>query len=348
MKNIFFLLTGILLLAACQKEAKFQMKAPEEVQLNKEFSFDIHNLNEVEASNIKVFVDNQFFKEFPYSSQLKIKLESPVKLGNHLIKVVIINKDKEIYSQEIPIELYAGIKPKVYSYKLITAYPHDPEAFTQGLEFHKDTLYEGTGLNGKSSLRKTDYKTGKIYKKIDLDKKYFGEGISILNDKIYQLTWKSGIAFQYDLNLIKINEFPYGQSKEGWGLCNDGKVLYKSDGTEKIWMINPVDFKEKDFINVYTDKHKIKKINELEWVRGKIFTNVWMKNALAVINPETGEVEAILNLSDLLKDLNPNIPHDVLNGIAYEPKSGHLFVTGKFWDKIFELEIPDEIFVSTD
>ncbi len=344
MKHFFSILLLAFLMAACQKEAKFAIAIPHKVQLGKTFPIKINNINKVDATDVAVYSEGVQLTNTAYQSQVDTEFKKPVKLGKHQLKVVILNQGKEIYSNTFPVELFAGIKPKVFTYELVDIYPHDPEAFTQGLEFHKDTLYEGTGLNGHSSLRKIDYKTGKVLKKIDLDKKYFGEGISIIHDKIYQLTWKSGKAFQYDLNFKKLNEFPYGQSKEGWGLCNDGKLLYKSDGTEKIWLIEPSTFKEKDFINVYTDKHKIKKINELEWVRGKIFTNVWMKNALAVINPETGEVEAILNLSALTKKLNPAIQHDVLNGIAYDKKTGHLFVTGKLWDKMFELKVPEEIF----
>jgi len=344
MKKILSFLIIILLQYSCSPKDQFNYHVSGEANLQYKIDIRIDNINKTQIDKVQVFLDNQKLTEIAYTPHFSIEATSPFSLGKHQLKIILIREGEKINEKSFPIEVYAGLKPKVYTYKLIKTYPHDPKAFTQGLEFHLDTLYEGTGLNGHSSLRKTNYKTGKILKKIDLEKKYFGEGLSILNDKVYQLTWQSGKGFVYDLNFNKIKDFPYEKSKEGWGLCNDGKLLYKSDGTEKIWILNPESLKEETFINVYTDKHKIKKINELEWVDGKIFTNVWMKNALAIINPKTGEVTGIINLSGLIKELNPNIQHDVLNGIAYHKKNKHLFVTGKFWDKMFEIELPLEIF----
>ncbi len=337
--KVYKLLLVLLILTACQKEIKIQINVPAKPQQNHNFTVKINNLNHNELDKISIAVDGQNLKTLPYADQIQITIPATFKLGTHQLDFGFIKAQDTLKKIQKTIELYASIKPKVLSYKLINTYPHDIEAFTQGLEFYKDTLYEGTGLHGESSLRKTDYKTGKIYKKIDLDRRYFGEGISVLNDKVYQLTWQNGIGFIYNTNLQKTGEFKYGQSKEGWGLCNDGKVLYKSDGTEKIWTLNPENLQEKDFINVYTDKHKIIRINELEWVDGKIYTNVWQKNALAIIDPKTGAVEGIVNLSDLHNKVTKHPQLDVLNGIAYDKKTGHLFVTGKKWDKIFEIDI---------
>ncbi len=326
-------------LTSCQKEVRIQVNLPEKPQQNKVLKAQINNLNQLDIDQIYVTVDGQELKKILYQNQIEIKLDDKFKLGSHQLTFDFITGDQSVKKITKNIELYAGVSPKVLKYKLINTYPHDINAFTQGLEFYKDTLYEGTGLNGESSLRKTDYKTGKIYKKIDLDRKYFGEGISILNDKVYQLTWQSGVGFIYDTNLNKTGEFKYQNSKEGWGLCNDGTTLYKSDGTEKIWQLDPETLAEKNFINVYTNRHKITRINELEWVNGKIYTNVWQKNALAIIDPKTGAVEGIINLSDLHNKVTKHPQLDVLNGIAYDKKTGHLFVTGKKWDKMFEIEI---------
>ena len=333
---IFFL---FIVLTSCQKEVRIQVNLPEKPQQNKVLKAQINNLNQSDIDQIDVTVDGQELVKIPYQNQIEIKLDDKFKLGSHQLIFDFIKDDQSVKKITKNIELYAGVSPKVLKYKLINTYPHDINAFTQGLEFYKDTLYEGTGLNGESSLRITDYKTGKIYKKIDLDRKYFGEGISILNDKVYQLTWQNGTGFIYDTNLNKKGEFKYQNSKEGWGLCNDGATLYKSDGTEKIWQLDPETLAEKDFINVYTNRHKITRINELEWVNGKIYTNVWQKNALAIIDPKTGAVEGIINLSDLHNKVTKHPQLDVLNGIAYDKKTGHLFVTGKKWDKIFEIEI---------
>jgi len=339
MKRVLLSTIVLLFLSACKKDIKIQVNLPDKPQQNKNIPVSLNNLNHSNVDKIIVSVDGQKLSELPYAGKFNIKLNNSFKLGQHQLSFDFQKEGESLKRLQKNIELYAGIKPKVYTYELINTFPHDINAFTQGLEFYKDTLYEGTGLNGESSLRKTDYKTGKIYKKIDLDKRYFGEGISILNDKVYQLTWQSGIGFIYDTSLNKKGEFKYNHSKEGWGLCNDGKVLYKSDGTDRIWQLDPETLSEKDFINVYTDRHKIVRINELEWVDGKIYTNVWQKNALAIIDPKTGAVEGIVNLSDLHKKVTKHPKLDVLNGIAYDKKSGHLLVTGKKWDKMFEIKI---------
>ncbi len=342
MKNSWSLLILIafgFLLLSCKKEIKLSISLPKKPQQNKDITLNINNLNKSSFDKIIIYADDKKIVETPYQSKLTFQLNQAFKLGNHHLKIDFLQDGKSLKTINKNIELYAGISPKILSYKLINTYPHDINAFTQGLEFYKDTLYEGTGLNGESSLRKTDYKTGKIIKQINLDRRYFGEGISILNNKVYQLTWQNGVGFIYDTNLNKTGEFFYKNSKEGWGLCNDGKVLYKSDGTEKIWILDPETLEEKNYISTYTNKHKITRINEMEWVNGKIYTNVWQKNALAVINPQSGAVEAIINLSDLHNKVTPHKELDVLNGIAYDQKTGHLFVTGKKWDKMFEIEI---------
>jgi len=341
MKQFLLIVLSVWMLTSCQKEVKMQINYLERAQQNHPIHIGFNNINKVDIDQVAISVDGKAFQTLPYQDKISIQLGDDYKLGYHQLKFDFIKNNESLKSISKPVELYSGVKPKVYSYKLINTYPHDINAFTQGLEFYKDTLYEGTGLNGESSLRKTDYKTGKVYQKIDLDKKYFGEGISILNDKIYQLTWQSGIGFMYNLNLQKTGSFKYGKSKEGWGLCNDGKVLYKSDGTEKIWILDPETLEEKDFIDVYTDNHRIMRINELEWVKGKIFGNIWQKNALAIIDPKTGAVTGIVNLSDLHNKVTKHPQLDVLNGIAFDEKSGHLFVTGKKWDKMFEIEIQE-------
>jgi len=248
------------------------------------------------------------------------------------------------------VELVSNVRPKLLKYTIVNTYRHDYEAYTQGLEFYRDTLYEGTGngsgatgKKGISSLRKTDYKTGKIYKKVELADQYFGEGITILNNKVYQLTWQNSEGYIYNADTFKKEKtFPYFKSKlEGWGLTNDGTYLYQSDGTEKIWKLDPKTLKEVDFINVYSFETKIKSINELEWIDGKIYGNIYQKDAIAVINPATGAVEAIINLVDLKRKVSQLPDTDVLNGIAYNPKTKTIFITGKNWDKMFEITVSE-------
>ena len=261
------------------------------------------------------------------------------KLGKQTIEAVVyFNNEKETVNTTITI--LNSEPPKVYSYKIINEYPHDITSYTQGIEFFNDTLYESSGQYKKSKLRKVNYKTGEVIKNIDLSNEYFGEGLTILNDKIYQLTWREGTGFVYDVNSFdKISSFKYGNSKEGWGLCNNENAIYKSDGTEKIWLLNPETLAEESFIQVYTNKGKIVGINEMEWVNGKIYANRYQKDGVAIIDPKNGAVIGVIDFSPLKKLVTQHETLNVLNGIALNLKTNTIFVTGKHWDKLFEVEI---------
>lgn len=264
------------------------------------------------------------------------------KLGNLNLKAVVYFDDD--YSEATTqIELVSNVTPKALKYTIVNTYPHDTASFTEGLEFYKDTLYESTGSGNdcKSYLRKYNYKTGEIYKQTNLETQYFGEGITILNDKMYQLTWQEKTGFVYNATSWKLEKtFSYDKNIEGWGMTNDGQFIYQSDGTEKIWKMDPKTQKMIDYVNVYIGSSKIPKINELEWINGKIFANIWTKDAIAVFNPNSGAVEGVLDLFSLRKLLKSPNP-DVLNGIAYNPKTKTIFVTGKNWDKMFEIKVSE-------
>lgn len=264
------------------------------------------------------------------------------KLGRHAIEAIILYDDGKTEKATTSVVILNSEAPKIYGYKVINEYPHDITSYTQGLEFYNGELYESTGQYGKSKLRKIDYKTGEVLKNIDLSQAYFGEGVSVLNDKVFQLTWKSGNGFVYDLDLEKTGGFKYGQSKEGWGLCNDGNMLWKSDGTEKIWTLNPETLIETDHIQAYTNKGKISNLNELEWVNGKIYANRYQKNGVAIINPKNGAIEGVIDFSPLKNEVTQHDGLDVLNGIAYNPDTKTIFVTGKHWDKLFEVQIVEK------
>ena len=260
------------------------------------------------------------------------------KLGYQNLKALVYfeGENQEITSR---IELVSNVTPKLLNYKIVNTFPHDTSSFTEGLEFYRDTLYEGTGLRGFSNLLKTDYKTGKIFKKLKLDDTYFGEGITFINNKLFQLTWEEKTGFIYNVATWKVEKtFTYDKEIEGWGMTNDGKVIYQSDGTEKIWKMNPENQKMIDYVNVYSGSSKIKSVNELEYINGKIYCNIWQKDAIAVVNPENGKVEGIINLTGLRKFIKYK-EAEVLNGIAYNPETKTIFVTGKKWEKLFEISV---------
>ncbi|MBO3098572.1 glutaminyl-peptide cyclotransferase [Gelidibacter pelagius] len=260
-------------------------------------------------------------------------------LGVHIITAkVTYGETTEETSTNLTI--LNNVAPKIYSYKILNEYPHDITSYTQGLEFHDGVLYESTGQYGKSKLRKVDYKTGGVLKNINLGNQYFGEGLTIMNDNIYQLTWKENIGFIYSIDTFeKTGSFNYGKSKEGWGLCNDGKVIYKTDGTNKIWKLNPETLAEDNYIQIYTNTGKIDSLNELEYIEGKIYANIYQRNGVLIIDPENGAVEGVIDFSPLQKLVKQHQTLDVLNGIAYNPDTKTIFVTGKEWDKLFEVEV---------
>lgn len=261
------------------------------------------------------------------------------KLGHHELEATVYFGDRPV-TVKTPVTVLNDKAPKIYKFNILNTYPHDISSYTQGLEFYNGHLYESTGQYGESTLRKLDYKTGGILQNLALDKAYFGEGLTILNKKIYQLTWRRGTGFVYDVETFeKTGSFKYGKSKEGWGLCNDGNSLYKTDGSEDIWILNPETLTEEDFIQVYTNKGRIGQLNELEWIDGKIYANIYQRNGVAIINPETGGVEGVIDFTPLKNQVTQHPKLDVLNGIAYNPETQTIFVTGKNWDKLFEVEL---------
>lgn len=236
----------------------------------------------------------------------------------------------------------ADAPPQLYTYEIVNIFPHDQTAYTQGLEFDGELLYESTGLNGKSSLRTVNYKTGEIIENKPLDNAYFGEGLTLLNDQIIQLTWRAQKGFVYDKATLTMQKsFPFQESKEGWGLCNDGQYLYKSDGSNRIWILDPITYKELKSIQVMTHKSPLKNINELEWVNGKIYANTYQfnKEVSVIIDPLSGAVEGVIDFSGLKEKVTQHPQLNVLNGIAFHKARNTFFVTGKNWSSIFEVNL---------
>ena len=236
--------------------------------------------------------------------------------------------------------LIGGVKGEtIYSYEIVSTYSHDPTAFTQGLVFYDGFLYEGTGLYGESSLRKVRIEDGVVLKLVELDEEYFGEGITILGDRLFQLTWREGCGFVYDLATFEqVVDFTY--ETEGWGLTTDGKHLIMSDGSEVITYLDPTSYQPVKKIKVFDQDGPVKRLNELEYINGEIYANVWFTNWILQIDPQTGKVIGRIDLSELHHlemELNPKV--DVLNGIAYDLENNRLFVTGKLWSHIYEIEL---------
>ncbi len=222
-------------------------------------------------------------------------------------------------------------------YRAVAEFPHDAKAFTQGLVVVNGQMFEGTGKKGESTLRKVDLKTGRVELVVPLDPVYFGEGITVLNDRIYQVTWQDRIAFVYDLKTLNpVANFRY--SGEGWGLTNDGKRLILSDGTSILRFIDPKTFDVVKRLRVHGPNGQVDKLNELEFVKGEILANIWYSDRIARISPETGEILGWIDVSGLYPQKQRTSKEDVLNGIAYDEANDRLFVTGKNWPKVYEIE----------
>jgi glutaminyl-peptide cyclotransferase len=312
---------------------KEQYQPQESIELN------LLNPNSKEVDSIVYFVNDAKIGSAKGLGKISFELKNQ-KLGYQNLKAIIYYEGENTEATD-RVELVSNVEPKLLKYTVVNTFAHDTASFTEGLEFHNDTLFESTGQKGNSYFRKYDYKTGKVYKQTNLDAKYFGEGITFVNNKLYQLTWQEKKGFVYNATTLKLEKtFTYKKDIEGWGMTNDGKYIYQTDGTEKIWKMDPATLEMIDYINVYSGNAKIKSINELEWINGQIYSNVWQKDAIAVVNPTNGSVEGVLDMSGLRKFIK-NPTAEVLNGIAYNPRTKTIFVTGKNWDKLFEIKVSE-------
>lgn len=226
----------------------------------------------------------------------------------------------------------------VYTYEVVNVMPHDSAAFTQGLVYSDGSLFESTGLNGQSSLRQVDLKTGKVLKRVEVGSEYFGEGLAVLGDRLFQLTWQNQKGFIYDRATFR-REGEFAYAGEGWGLTTDGQLLILSDGTDRLRFIDPVTFAVKRTLDVVLGDHPAGRLNELEYVQGEIFANVWGENYVVRIDPATGRVAGIVDFAGLLPAEEQKPDTDVLNGIAYDAAGDRLFVTGKRWPKLYEVRL---------
>lgn len=320
------------------KNGKIKLNDTLKISLNflKTKNFKENELNNL-SFNLKSNNNNYEFKPSYYNkttNQYHFPLND-ITVGKKELRIRLNN-----INTGVNFTILSDKTPVIYNYEIINVFKRDINNYTQGFEFYNDTLYESLGRYGKSKLVKVDFKNGNILKEVKIPSNYFAEGITILNNKIYQLTWKEKVGFVYDVNNFnKIKSFNYNESVEGWGICNDGNKLYKSDGTEKIWILNSETQKEEDFIEIYTNKNKVVGLNELEWVEDKIYANRYLFDGIAIIEPKNGAIDGVINLSTLKDKVTQHQNLDVINGIAYHPKRKTIFVTGKMWDKIFEIKV---------
>lgn len=296
-------------------------------------------LKDGELAKTELFFDDLLVKSsaelnFNYSIP---KLES---LGKHQLKVVATKADGVEGVNFKTIEVVSDITPEQYTYEIVNTYPHNTDHFTQGLEIHNNQFYEGTGQNGKSGIYRFELKTGKALQSAELEEQYFGEGITIVGDKLYQLTYKAQKGFVYDLNsFARVDSFSY-KTPEGWGLTHDGSYLIKTDGSEYLEFMNPNSFEVVKRLPVYDNNGPVVYINELEYYEGYIYSNIWQTNYAVKIDPATGRVVAKIDFSGLMSVMyNPDKPIDVLNGIAFNDANGKMYVTGKLWPSLFEVKL---------
>lgn len=313
------------------------------------------------------FVHPDSGKRIAYGEQVKLTLNFPNAAidsvvysvdGNVLVtkqdtgSVVFDTKEYGLGDRSLSAKVYAEGKEDIaysnvmvlppaaqnYGFEVVKSYPHDEHAFTQGLQYVDGVLYESTGRYEQSQLRKVDLGTGKVLKSIPLDAQYFGEGMTVVGDKIVQLTWRENMAIIYNKNNFeRVGSFNYGNSKEGWGLTYDGTRLIKSDGTNKLYFLNATTGAEESSIAVYDENGTVDSINELEYIEGKVYANIYTKEIIVIINPETGAVEGRINLVGMYDENRQPVDNE-MNGIAYDAVGKRLFVTGKLWTKLFEIK----------
>lgn len=234
----------------------------------------------------------------------------------------------------------ADASVKVYKLDVVAEYPHDTDSYTQGLFFHEGQLYESTGQNGKSTFRKVDLATGKPLKRLDFDKKYFVEGSVVLGDNLYILTWESRVAFMYDARTLEFKS-SWSYPREGWGLTTDGKQLIASDGSATLFFMDEK-FALKRRLMVKFEDRPVRLLNELEYIDGKIWANIYTSNEIVIINPKSGNVEGVIDCRGLLPKELFGPETDVLNGIAYNPENGKIYLTGKNWPKMYEVRLVEK------
>ncbi|EEI91144.1 glutamine cyclotransferase [Sphingobacterium spiritivorum ATCC 33300] len=331
---------GAMLLSSCfTKKGKLEFVSPESgkvVILGQKVNLKL-NFASATLDSVVYSVDGNIIGRKQDTSSLVVDSQT-IGLGNKNLtaKVYAEGKEDMAYSNVLIVPESA----KQYGFEIINTFPHDTSAFTQGLEFADGIFYESTGRYGLSSLRKVEVNTGKVLKKLDLDSKYFGEGMTIFGNKIVLLTWENNMGLVFDkATFNQTGTFNYENSKEGWGLTNDGQRLIKSDGSNKLYFLNAETYKEEGSIGVYDENGAVEQLNELEYIDGKVYANVYQKDIIVIIDPKTGAVTGQINLVGMYTNPQRQSFDNELNGIAYDKAGKRLFLTGKKWNQLFEVKL---------
>jgi glutaminyl-peptide cyclotransferase len=292
-----------------------------------------------QPDSIQVFAGNILIGSTLKPSVRKTWKSSVSKTGRYEIKAIAWQKGEIKDKQVASVIMRSDIAPRQLRYKLIRTYPHDPKAYTQGLVYEDGILYESTGQYGQSTLRKVKLETGEVMQSVNLDNQLFGEGMTVTADRIIQITWKTQLGFVYDKKSFRqLSKFNF-QTREGWGLTYDGSQFIMSDGSELLYFWDTEYYAETARVEVYDNKGPVPYINELEFIKGDLYANVYGQSFIVVIDPSTGKVKAIAELKDLVPREYKNNSDRVLNGIAWNPENGHLFITGKYWPVLYEIQL---------
>jgi glutamine cyclotransferase len=255
-----------------------------------------------------------------------------------ILGLVVFLFGRELFATSRPVSSIPTELAPQMTYEVINEFPHDSDAFTQGLIYLDGFFYESTGLYGESSLRKVAIESGEVMQKIDLLPEYFAEGLTHWDGGLIQLTWRENTGFVYDLEDFSLTD-QFSYPTEGWGLTHDGKQLIMSDGSSTLYFLDPGSYRVVDQITVTRDGQEVVRLNELEYILGEVFANIWQTDMIIRINPENGEVQGEINMSGILPAFERTAQTDVLNGIAYDPETDRLFITGKLWPKVFEIRL---------
>ncbi|MCB8994532.1 MAG: glutaminyl-peptide cyclotransferase [Bacteroidales bacterium] len=360
--NALLTLLIALQIASCTNEKPGKSNKPEQTQIisqpqPKVFSFvspsrmqvfkpgdkiDIQLLaknDNPKADSIVFMIDGSVVGSLAGKTSLSVNSSNEISPGIKPLKMTAYFPENKTESSILPILFLSNIAPASYTYKVINVFPHDPRAYTQGFEYHDGYFYEGTGQYGQSSLRKNLPGTGDVIKSRTIGTDLFGEGITLLNGKIYQITYRNQVGFIYDANSFEQVQKFYYQNREGWGLTNNGSEIIMSDGTNVLYFMDPEYFSVKRKIEVCDQVSEVDSLNELEYINGIIYANRYLTNEIVMIDPETGKVLGRADMKGLLKPADRTSQTDVLNGIAWDPEGKRLFVTGKYWPKIFQVEL---------